>query len=105
MMTKNNKMNLPFIEPLLDWLCTDVAWTFVCTGACDSNFEVTVLHISNILDVYIFVIKSNNLTKKKSQIISLFLQKIIAEHMKGTLQYKYNTTDDKKKKINLLLIL
>lgn len=65
MMTKNNKMNLPFIEPLLDWLCTDVAWTFVCTGACDSNFEVTVLHISNILDVYIFVIKSNNSTKKK----------------------------------------
>lgn len=43
---------LPLMDPLEEF-CTVDACTFVCMGMCASSFDVTLLHISNILEVNI----------------------------------------------------
>lgn len=66
--SENMWYHLPLIEPL-DCVCPPLVCTFVCSAVCPSNLEVTLLHISNILEVYIYnpqlnrtrVHKKNNL--------------------------------------------
>lgn len=57
---------VPLMDPLDDWPA--FACTFVCCGtACASILVVTVVHMSNILEVYI--LRSQYLTKIHHKII------------------------------------